>query len=344
MDNVTHTLTGIALSQAGLNRKTRFATAALILASNLPDVDVVARLGGSATYLKYHRGITHSLLGITVLAGLLAAVFYYFGRKASPPAKCAPTSATRPASRINRRWLFMICWIGTAGHLLMDFTNAYGVRPFLPFSGRWYAWDIMPIIDPLLLAFLAAGLGLSMLFRLVSEEVGARKPGFRRGAIFSLCCLVLLWGARDLAHRRVLSVLDSHTYAQKNPTRLGAFPSPANPFAWIGVVETDSAFHLLPASAWDEDVDAENARVFHTAERSAALEAAMKTRTATTFSGFARFLWAQVNESEDGFEITLRDLRFFSPASRRPGFVAEIELDKNLHVRSESFSFTGGNR
>ena len=36
MDNLTHTLTAVAISQTGLNRKTRFATLTLILAANAP--------------------------------------------------------------------------------------------------------------------------------------------------------------------------------------------------------------------------------------------------------------------------------------------------------------------
>ena len=65
MDNLTHTLTAIAISQTGLNRKTRFATLTLILAANAPDLDILAGLKGGIAYLKYHRGITHSLVGIT---------------------------------------------------------------------------------------------------------------------------------------------------------------------------------------------------------------------------------------------------------------------------------------
>ena len=68
MDNLTHTLTAIAISQTGLNRKTRFATLTLILAANAPDIDMLSGLKGSVAYLKYHRGISHSLVGITVLA------------------------------------------------------------------------------------------------------------------------------------------------------------------------------------------------------------------------------------------------------------------------------------
>ncbi len=335
MDNFTHTLTAVVLSQAGLNRKTRFATLALVLGSNLPDVDAVTWAGGSVTYLRYHRGLTHSVLGSLVLAGALAAALHWWGEKL-PLKKIGPP--------LDARWLFAICWIATATHSFMDFTNSFGIRPFLPFSGRWYAWDIVWIIDPLLLAILAAGLAVPWLFRLISEEVGARKPDYRRGATASLIGVVLLWGVRDLAHRRVLTMLDSHSYADENPERLGAFPNPGNPLAWIGVVETDSAFHVLEANALDPDVDAERTRIFRKPSPTPALEAAMKTRTGTVFSDFARFPAAQVQEFEDGSEVVLRDLRFFSFVSDQPGFVAVIQLDKELRPQRETFNFSGGPR
>ncbi len=330
MDNLTHTLTAVALSHAGFNRKTRFATPALVIGANLPDIDLAARLGGSATFLKYHRGITHSILGVTVLAALLAAIIYNLARRYWPKESGPP---------LDGGWLFTVCWIATGSHLLLDFTNSYGVRLFMPFSGRWYAWDIMFILDPLLLGLLAAGLGFPMILRLVSEEVGAKKTDLRRGAIFSLCSLVLLWGIRDFAHRRALNLLDSHTYNQENPRRLGAFPSPANPLAWTGVIETDSAFFVLTANALDTDVDAEHPQVFYKPEASPVLDAATKSRTAAIFLSFARFPLAHAEETEEGFTVILRDLRFLSPHSRRRGFVAEIELGKNLRMRSESFSF-----
>jgi hypothetical protein len=186
-----------------------------------------------------------------------------------------------------------------------------------------------------LLALLALGLGIPAILRLASEEVGAARPAYRRGAIFSLACLVLLWGVRDLAHRRVLSQLDLHTYGHENPTRLGAFPSPINPFAWMAVVETESSYHKLQANALDSDVDATNTEVFHRPQPSPILDAALKTPTGSTFADFARFLWVEVYENEDGPEVLLHDVRF-------SGFVARIELDKDLRLRSESFSFAGG--
>jgi inner membrane protein len=339
MDNITHTLTGLALSQAGLNRKTRFATVALMVGANLPDLDLLwSGGGGGANYLKYHRGITHSLFGVTVLGAALAGLLYYLGRR---------FPGTKPKVNgplLDARWLFGACWIATGSHLLMDFTNAYGVRLFLPYSDRWYALDIMPIVDLLLLLALILGLGIPALFRVISEEVGARKPAYQRGAIFSLTFLVLLWGVRDLAHRRVLGMMDGHTYGDENPVRLGAFPTFVNPFAWTGVVETISSFHLLSVNALSGDVDPRQSRDFPKPEISPPLETALKTQTGMIFAHFSRFLWIQVEETDDGDEVTLRDLRFASPTEDRLGFAARITLDKNLRAVSEWFSFTGQRR
>jgi inner membrane protein len=324
----------VAISQAGLNRKTRFATLTVVLGANLPDIDWVTRLDSSATCLKYHRGITHSILGVTILGLLLAWTVSVLGRKAKP----------KPGPPLADRWLLLSAWLGTASHLLLDFTNSYGVRPFLPFSGRWYSWDIMFIFDPLLLALLVVGLGLPMLLRLVSEEVGIRRVRPRWGAVFSLCALVSLWGIRDFAHRRVLAQLDAHTYANENPRRLGAFPLPVNPLAWSGVVETGSGYYILAADALADDVDPQSARLFHKPEPSPALDSAMKTRTGRIFMDFARFPWAQVEETDQGFNVTIRDLRFIGSLARGRGFVVDVALDKTLRPRFESFSFSAPGR
>jgi hypothetical protein len=174
---------------------------------------------------------------------------------------------------------------------------------------------------------------------MVSEEVGAAKTKPRGGAIFALCAMLALWGARDLAHRRVIGFLDSHVYGQENPVKLGAFPTAVNPFSWNGVVETDSAFYLLPVGAFDSDVDTEHATVLHKPDVSPALSAATQSRTAQIFLDFARFPWPNVEETDTGFFVSIQDLRYASPSNQRAAFVVEVELDKNSRVHSESFSF-----
>jgi len=332
MDNITHTLTGLAISQAAFNRKTRYATLAIVIGANLPDIDLISRFWGNVAYLKYHRGITHSIFGVTALGILLAATVYLLGKRAHPP-KAGPA--------LDGRWLLLACWVATASHLLLDLTNSYGVRPFMPFNSHWYAWGIESIVDPLLWLILIAGLGLPALFRLITEEVGARKTGFQRGAVFSLCAIIALWGLRDFSHRRALNMLDAISYHQASPQRLGAFPDPVNPFDWTGVVETSRAFYVLPVDVLGGRLDPQGARLFYKPGPSPALEAALATRTARVFMNFARFPWAEVLPAEGGPTVMVRDLRFQPANFQRGGFAIRIQLDQELHIRSQAFSFSG---
>jgi inner membrane protein len=240
--------------------------------------------------------------------------------------------------------LLIAALLGTGSHLLLDFTNAYGVRPFLPFSGRWYAWDIMPIIDPLLLAVLTLGLAVPWLLRLVSEEVGVGKGHLVPGAVFCLAAMVALWGVRDFAHRRALSILDSHTYAGEDPERFGAFPVALNPFTWTGVVETETAFHVGSLNALDGSGVPDEMEALDKPQPSPALAAAMKTHAGKVFLDFARFPWAQMDESEEGYHVSISDLRFYRPPAAPRSFTLDVELDKNLRTLSDAFYFAGPRR
>ena len=336
MDNLTHTLTGIALGQAGLKRKTRYAMLALVVGSNLPDLDIVTAARGSINYLHYHRGLTHSLAGFTALAALLTAAVWLFARK---------TKAAHHGPPLNVKWLFVVCWIATACHVLMDYTNDYGVRPFLPWSGRWVAWDIMPVVDPWVLLFLIFGLGLPVILRLVAEEVGAGRadrPAGRTAAMLALCAIGIVWGIRGLLHHRAIQMLEARVYNGENPSRLGAFPTVLSPFAWNGVVETHASYFLLPVDALGAGAQLEDAEIFPKAQASPALAAARATQTAQIFLNFARFPWATVDETAEGATVRIRDLRFISPGSGRGAFVVRVDLNRNLRVEKQAFTFHTG--
>jgi len=338
VDNVTHTLVGIALGRAGFNRKTRYATLAMAIGSNLPDVDIVAAWHGSINYLRYHRAITHSLIGVTVLGWLLALILYLFGRRARPKPN---------VPLLNMRWLIGACWLSTAMHLFMDYTNQYGVRPFLPFSGKWIALDLIPIVDPWLLLMLVLGLGMPVVLRLVSEEVGAKKKdsrGGQRGAIIALCGMVFLWVVAGFSHLRAVGMIESHLYGGENADQVGAFPSALNPFIWTGVVETGSAFTMFPVNSLDNGLELDEERTFPKPKPSPVILAAQHTTTAKIFLNFARFPWTQVDEGIEMDEVTIRDLRFASPGSGRSGFMVEVLMDKNLKVLKQLFTFGGRTR
>ena len=98
--------------------------------------------------------------------------------------------------------------IALLSHLLLDYTNNYGLRPFFPFHDQWYAASIVFIFDPLMFALLVGALVMPWLFGLVNAEVGAKKQPFRgRGwAIAALLGVVGWWGLRAVEHQRAVQM------------------------------------------------------------------------------------------------------------------------------------------
>lgn len=140
MDNLTHSLMGLAVAKAGLERLSPATTAVCIIAANAPDADIVAVIGGRWSYLHHHRGITHSIVGTLALAILIPSLFYLVDLIIARLRRKTPS--------IRFPGLLLASVIASATHPLMDWTNNYGVRPLLPWSGRWFYGDLVFILDP----------------------------------------------------------------------------------------------------------------------------------------------------------------------------------------------------
>ncbi len=177
----------------------------MVLAAEAADIDVLWEFRGSIAALQHHRGITHSFVGVPFMAAaVLGLVFllHRFRSRKRPVAEISPGSA----AKLPVRWgyLYFCAVLAALSHLLLDYTTAYGIRLFEPFNYRWYSWDIVYIVDPVIWLVLIAGLAIPALFGLINQEIGARSKGprGRGGAIAALICLVVIWGYRDYQHRR----------------------------------------------------------------------------------------------------------------------------------------------
>ena len=113
---------------------------------------------------------------------------------------------SRAPPRLPIRWgyLYFCAVVAALSHLLLDYTTAYGLRLFEPFNYRWYSWDIVSIIEPVMLVALIAGLVLPSLFGLINQEIGVRSRGRagRAGAMLALAVPGVHLGVRDYQHRR----------------------------------------------------------------------------------------------------------------------------------------------
>lgn len=172
MDNITHSLVGIALADVTFGRgasksERRMATGAAIVAANLPDLDLVytSITPPPLGYLLHHRGHTHTVIGVAVLALLL--VFSYRALK--------PVKRLQMATRAK---LLSLIVVAAASHLLLDALNSYGVHPFYPFDSTWYFGDAVFIFEPWLWVLLG-----------IAAASNARSRVARAGAVLPVVIL-----------------------------------------------------------------------------------------------------------------------------------------------------------
>lgn len=326
MENLTHTLTGLMLSRAGFDRRVPYATPILVIAANIPDIDIVTLAGGPLTYLNQHRGPTHAFAFLPLMA-LLSVLLV------------VPFTLRKGAWRKNWPGALAAAAAGVLSHLLLDWTNVYGVRLLLPFSGEWLRLDITNIVDLWIWAILLLGVAAPVLSRLVSSEIGAR-PGTGRGT--AIAVLLLLAGyeyGRFLLHQRAAATLDAWLYEGAPPVRAAALPDGFNPFRWTGIVQGRASYRGIPMNLLSP-FDPAGGAVYYQADDPRALAAARATPVFRDFLRFSQFpLWRVLpaGKPEGAVLVTATDMRFGSPRDRR--FTAYALLDSGLRVLRAGFSF-----
>ncbi|HEX8404814.1 MAG TPA: metal-dependent hydrolase [Duganella sp.] len=176
MDNLTHSIIGFGVGElvhrslpreadkaddldgAAQRTRHRLLLVSCALASNFPDLDLFLTrlLPDPLGYLLHHRGHTHTALLALPQALLLAALLWL----------CWPRArALLKTSRVARLGLAVSIAAGFALHLLMDYTNSYGLHPWYPFNGRWVFGDMVFIVEPLFWAAIGVPMALIMRWR-----------------------------------------------------------------------------------------------------------------------------------------------------------------------------------
>ena len=322
------------MGRAGFNRKTALATATMTLAAEAPDLDVFTGFGGRVFGFAHHRGFTHSFLGLIPVCAVVVGIIYLLwlmrGRVTRNP-------------DLPPRWglLFLFAYTAGLSHILLDYTNGYGVRPFWPFGEKWYSGDIVFIAEPLLWIALTAGLVLPGFFALIGQEVGDRRPGLRgrMAAILALAAMVLLWGVRDFEHRRALAALRARTYESADALRVGAYPTYVNPFTWYGVVETRDFFALTEVDSLRPEVDPRaKMEILYKPEETSITLAAKRSYLGRVYLDWAAFPITETTTRPDGgWIVEFHDLRFEGPlrvGGRHP-LAAGVSLNREGKVQAE---------
>ena len=337
---------GVTLVRAGLGGRVAGATAAMVVASNLPDADIVMAFESSLAYFAAHRGPTHGPLGVVGL-GVLAALLVVAWR-----------AIRRSPARAAWDGFGALCRVGIAGtalHVAMDLPTSYGTRIFSPFSETWYAFDWLPIIDIYLWALLAVGF-----------TVAWRRPALRQAiARWVLIAIVGFYGVRAIAHEVALatsarvgadgapSPCASTPTLTRHPTmfeaahagpghclQAAALPTFVSPLTWRIVRQQSDGYHLRDVTLGRGT----RAQVFVPSQNDVWVARARRTATGQAFFGFSRLPAATSATMPDGTRrVRAMDVRFVGhppeglgpdPKAREP-FVMTVEMTPDGTVKAE---------
>jgi inner membrane protein len=341
MEPVTHLLTGACIGRAGLNRKTAYATVTAVLAAEAADIDMLWSLAGPVESLKHHRGITHTFLAAPFLAGAVVAGVWLFHRwrKRKP-------SFGQP---VQWGWLYGTALLAALSHLLLDWTNNYGLRPFFPFNPRWYAGSFVFIVEPVLWALLLAAMVMPWLLGLADQEIGARRKPFRgRGwAILALSGMVGLWCWRWAEHAQAQAMVENTQLASEPSRRTALEPYPLNPFRWHAIVETADFYQTAEVNTLAGAVESDPGRdLLYKPADTPAVEAAKRTELGQVYLDWGS--WAVVRDvgqfPVEGMEpphvganrtwttVKFSDLRFSYSFLGRPGVAERSPLTGWVYI------------
>jgi inner membrane protein len=276
---------------------------ALLISSHAPDFDAIARINGYPSYLRHHRGITHSIPALFIWPALISLLTgFLFG--------------TLDQFAHLYIWSFSAVFF----HVSLDLFNAYGVQCFRPFSKKWFHLDVLSLYEPFL--FLIHLLGL------VLWIITPMRPDIIFGTIYSMTFIYIL--IRTIYHS---FVVNSVRLKLNQPGKYHVIPS-LHWFQWQFVFESSTFFYT-------GKVEFNNVIVVDIYEKdhvNPIVEATMSTDGVRAFLHFSQHIHVYFTKKKDGYEVKWRDMRFWH--NHKLPFGVDVQLDHNLNVISQSMGWS----
>jgi membrane-bound metal-dependent hydrolase YbcI (DUF457 family) len=236
MDNVTHTLVGVAVAHAFFRGSPESpdgrppvprAVPILALASNLPDIDVLVHLTGSPEAILMRRSFGHSILLLPIWILLFAL------------------AAHRLEPRLPLRRHLGLAAIGAGLHVVFDLINSFGVLLLWPAGGWRPELAMVFIIDLVLTGLLALPLLVC-----IPRRLRWRLPALAR---VSIVCVILYLGfcgtGRAIATGLIRRAAPAADFVY-------VFPEPFGPHRWRGGSRAGDVWTIHAITPWSGRIEA----------------------------------------------------------------------------------------
>ena len=295
MDNVCHTLVGAAMAEAGLKKHTPYGSAVLMIAANIPDVDVLV-FATDTPSIEFRRGWTHGVVGQALLPiGLTLAVMAWAKWRGAGPAGLKP----RPMALLG------LAYLALYSHLFLDFLNNYGVRLLAPLEWRWLYGDALFIVDPWLWLVLGAGVWAAR------RKHSPQPAGMALGAATGYVLVMLI----SAVVSREAVIRDFRHDRGYEPSALMVGPVPVSPFTHEVILDVGDHYETGTYRFWSPRLRLDAMRVPKN-ERAPEVATARAAPAIRSFLVWSRFPVWQVEKTGQGTRVTVQDMRFRAGGAR----------------------------
>ncbi|MEC5424141.1 metal-dependent hydrolase [Virgibacillus sp. C22-A2] len=309
MDTGTHIVMGVALGGLATldpvvhNDPTLFNAILVgtIVGSHAPDFDTVFKLKNNATYIRHHRGASHSLPAIVIWGILVSSIIYMF------------------VPHVSFLHLWLWTFLAVILHVFVDLFNAYGTQAYRPFSNKWIAHGFINTFDPYIFLLHVAGIGAWVL--------GAH-PGYTWLIIYAVILLYYIkrYNEKREIVNKIHDYLPATEYVATSPTIKQNY--------WRVAITTKNNFYVGSVENGHIEIVDEYKKL--PLPDSNVMEIAKEDKNISAFLSFSPVYRWEINEFDDFTEVRFIDLRY-----RTKGyypFVAVVQIDDNMRIKT---SYTG---
>ena len=231
MDSLTHIILGAAIGEVTLGKK--IGNKALLwggLLSVIPDLDVlISPFISPVSALFFHRGISHSLLFVLIVA-LIAGY--------------AISCIEKKHSIAFKSWIYFSL-LPLLAHIFIDCFNTYGTGIFEPFSHVRVSYDSIAIIDFLFMLPISIAVIWAMFYQ--------KQKRVRRILVWFGLGLSTIYFCFTILNKINIESIAKKQLAQQGlvSSRLLTTPVPLSNFIWLIVAENESGFNMGYYSNFD---------------------------------------------------------------------------------------------
>ncbi len=295
------------MASVGLQRKYGLVASATMVAANLiPDLDGAAAVLGPSYFLQYHRHpLTHSIGGAVLLSAAIAAGVSLF------------TPFKKPGLA------FGIAFGGILLHQLSDLLTPWPIPLLWPFSNRTYSLDLVNFLDPLLLVLL-----------LISFLATRRWPAMGLPVI----ALTLLIAASYLGFRFYGQQTAINLAKERNPAgKFAALPHGLSLVSWDVIGKNGVDYSYSVADPLKKEL--RNNQVIRSSNDQEVLERSKGSSIVQAFLKRARFPFMLVSTDENRIVVEWRDVHLSFTGGALKG--VKVVIDGQGNIVEERFELRG---